>query len=229
MLCDFGVSALLPSHTSKRTTQVGTPYWMAPEVIRASSSYGTRADIWSLGITVYEIAVGRPPYLGEVEPLKALMVIQNSPPPMLPQGKGSEEMREFVAACLKEKSNEVRRVAPLFLGTTLAIPVCPPLSEPEADMCSARFTQRLAAPELLKHRWLKPHLKKPVSLLRELIVRYKAWEEKGGVRQSLIMLDDEPDVDECVLPSCLTHPCPVGRLASPLLHSPPWLLTVVLV
>ncbi|KZO98756.1 Pkinase-domain-containing protein [Calocera viscosa TUFC12733] len=172
MLCDFGVSALLPSNNSKRMTLVGTPYWMAPEVINSSSSYDTKADIWSLGVTVYEIATGEPPYTEHL-PVKALVVIQNNPPAMLPQKAGSEDMRDFVGACLREKPSD-----------------------------------RLTADELLKHKWLKPHLKKPVSLLKELIVRYKDWEEKGGVRNSLIALDDEPDIldDECALvANCMTQ------------------------
>ncbi|CAL1211432.1 unnamed protein product [Candida parapsilosis] len=57
-LCDFGVAAKVVSNSSKRTTMAGTPYWMAPEVIKSGEAYNSKADIWSLGITVYEIATG---------------------------------------------------------------------------------------------------------------------------------------------------------------------------
>ncbi|EJU04118.1 Pkinase-domain-containing protein, partial [Dacryopinax primogenitus] len=131
MLCDFGVSALLPSANSKRMTMAGTVLWMAPEVISPSSSYDTKADIWSLGSTVYEIATGDPPMRAN-----PFVVMPNTPPPVLPPQAGSEEMREFVAACLREKPSD-----------------------------------RLTADDLLKHKWLKPYAKKPVSLLKELILR----------------------------------------------------------
>ncbi|EJD37987.1 Pkinase-domain-containing protein [Auricularia subglabra TFB-10046 SS5] len=101
LLCDFGVAALLATTQSKRTTFVGTPYWMAPEVITTGSLYDTKADIWSLGITVYEMAMGAPPHADQVG-MKALVIIPKAKPPRLPEERGTKEMREFVASTLRE-------------------------------------------------------------------------------------------------------------------------------
>ncbi|CEP11169.1 hypothetical protein [Parasitella parasitica] len=101
-LCDFGVAA---ANSFRRSTFVGTPYWMAPEVIREGASYDYKADIWSLGITVYEMATGNPP-LANVDPMRAISVIPKSAPPRLPDSFSSV-IREFVDCCLSEHPNEV--------------------------------------------------------------------------------------------------------------------------
>ena len=83
-LADFGVSVQLSTTLSKRSTAIGTPHWMAPEVI-AEGSYSGLADIWSLGISAIELAVMQPP-LWEVRPvLQALFRIPREPPPRLAQ------------------------------------------------------------------------------------------------------------------------------------------------
>ncbi|PWN23846.1 Pkinase-domain-containing protein [Microstroma glucosiphilum] len=106
LLCDFGVAASLVSSASKRTTFVGTPYWMAPEVITTGKSYDQSADIWSLGITIYEMVMGNPP-LAEIEQMRAIMLIPKNKPPRLPlEGKFSPLMRDFVATCLNEEAKE---------------------------------------------------------------------------------------------------------------------------
>lgn len=110
LLCDFGVAASLASSSihGKRSTFVGTPYWMAPEVITDGRTYDQSADIWSLGVTVYEIATGNPPYADQ-EQMRAIMLIPRSKPARLPaDGNFSTQMREFVAACLNEEPKEVR-------------------------------------------------------------------------------------------------------------------------
>ncbi|CEQ41140.1 SPOSA6832_02819, partial [Sporobolomyces salmonicolor] len=99
LLCDFGVAAHLQAN-SKRSTFTGTPLWMAPEVITDGKMYDTKADIWSLGITLYEIATGNPPYFG-MEPLRACALIPKSQPPKLEGGVWSNPMREFLANCLQ--------------------------------------------------------------------------------------------------------------------------------
>ena len=63
-LCDFGVARHVHAAMSKRYSFVGTPYWMAPEVIRQEAIYGYKADIWSLGIILYEAITGGLPFVG---------------------------------------------------------------------------------------------------------------------------------------------------------------------
>ena len=98
-LCDFGVAAQLAANHFKRNTFVGTPYWMAPEVISDGLSYNFKADIWSLGITIYEIAMGNPPY-SDQEPMRAVFLIPRSSPPRLEGSNFSSHLKDFVAACL---------------------------------------------------------------------------------------------------------------------------------
>ncbi|KAF3938471.1 PAK-2p27 [Dactylella cylindrospora] len=100
-LCDFGVSALVQNPQTKRTTFVGTPWWMAPEVILENQTYNYKADIWSLGITILEIANGHPPYHDQ-EPMRALLMIPRQPPSRLEGGDWSQALRDFVSYCLCE-------------------------------------------------------------------------------------------------------------------------------
>jgi serine/threonine protein kinase len=105
MLCDFGVSALLSTSQSKRTTFIGTPHYMAPEVL-TSSSYDSKADIWSLGITLYEMATGAQP-LAEIPQLQAITLIPKVKPPRLPEQYGSKDMKDFINNCLRELPSDV--------------------------------------------------------------------------------------------------------------------------
>lgn len=109
-LADFGVAAQMVHRTSWRNTLVGTPYWMAPEVIR-QSHYGTPADIWSLGITAIEIATGHPPY-SEYHPMRALFLIPKSAPPALPETR-TPAYAAFVARCLAKRPEERATAAQL--------------------------------------------------------------------------------------------------------------------
>ncbi|KAM3583229.1 Protein kinase [Umbelopsis sp. WA50703] len=98
-ISDFGYCAKLTTQKSKRVTMVGTPYWMAPEVV-TGRSYGTKVDIWSLGIMAIEMIEGDPPYMEE-EQLKALYLIRTNGTPQLKNPELlSRDLKTFLAVCL---------------------------------------------------------------------------------------------------------------------------------
>jgi len=98
-LADFGYAAQLTKQKDKRNTIVGTPYWMAPELIRGQN-YNIRVDVWSLGIMAMECAEGNPPYM-EFPPLRALFLITTKGIPDLKEtAKWSKEFHDFVKKCL---------------------------------------------------------------------------------------------------------------------------------
>ncbi|XP_041799838.1 misshapen-like kinase 1 isoform X2 [Chelmon rostratus] len=102
-LVDFGVSAQLDKTIGRRNTFIGTPYWMAPEVIACDenpeATYDYRSDLWSLGITALEMAEGAPP-LCDMHPMRALFLIPRNPPPKLKSKKWSKRFLSFVDRCL---------------------------------------------------------------------------------------------------------------------------------
>lgn len=101
-LGDFGIAANMIENgerISARFTVVGTPCYMAPEVICAGHGYTDKADIWSLGITAIELALGAAPY-SNLFPLEVIVKVTDSPPPTLPKNF-SPEFRDFVSTCLQ--------------------------------------------------------------------------------------------------------------------------------
>ncbi|KAI0305784.1 hypothetical protein B0F90DRAFT_1815350 [Multifurca ochricompacta] len=128
MICDFGVSALLA------TTNIAQPV----------PAYDTKADIWSLGIMIYEMIKGSPPHF-RVAHLKVIQMIPKVKPPRLAENEGSKDLRDFIPFTLTESPSD-----------------------------------RLTAEDLLKAKWIKNAARTPITLLKDLLLRYDAWVKAGS-------------------------------------------------
>jgi serine/threonine protein kinase len=135
-LADFGYATQLTAEKQKRMTVVGTPYWMAPEVIRGNK-YDTKIDIWSLGIMLMEMAEGDPPYMDH-PPLRALFLITTKGIPPLKDPKWSPELRDFLNRCLVKDPTQRATAVEL-----LQHPFLKKASSPEDFAVTIKEAQRL--------------------------------------------------------------------------------------
>ncbi|CAL1536312.1 unnamed protein product [Lymnaea stagnalis] len=164
-MVDFGVSGHLDSPSGRKKTHVGTPYWMAPEVIACEQqldyTYDVRCDIWSLGITAIEIADGKPP-LGDLDPRRALFKIPRNPPPKLrhPE-RWSADFNDFIAKCLV-KDFEQRPFAHELLSHPFLLHVTKDKNQLRAQIVSITSTmeRKISEPEVTtKHGQFKSNRK----------------------------------------------------------------------
>ena len=131
-LADFGVAGQLTDTMAKRNTVIGTPFWMAPEVIQ-EIGYDCVADIWSLGITALEMAEGKPPY-NDIHPMRAIFMIPTKPPPTFKDcDKWSPKFIDFVSRCLV-KTPEKRATSSQLLNSDFIVSAGP--SKILSDMIS---------------------------------------------------------------------------------------------
>ncbi|KAI0176037.1 kinase-like protein [Hypoxylon sp. FL1284] len=126
-LCDFGVAGMMETKLDKRSTFIGTPHWMAPELFDQNAHYGTEVDIWAFGSMVYEIASGLPPNVRANVGLPHLGDYLREHLPRLEGDQYSDELKSLVAFCLEEnpsKRPSIERVQkhPYIFNTSSGYP-----------------------------------------------------------------------------------------------------------
>ncbi|KAJ7325171.1 hypothetical protein JRQ81_018191 [Phrynocephalus forsythii] len=141
-LADFGVSAKNTRTIQRRDSFIGTPYWMAPEVVMCETSkdrpYDYKADVWSLGITLIEMAEIEPPH-HELNPMRVLLKIAKSEPPSLAQpSKWSSDFKDFLKKCLEKNVDARWNTAELlqhpFVTVTSNKPIRELIAEAKAEV-----------------------------------------------------------------------------------------------
>ncbi|NXP52171.1 SLK kinase, partial [Heliornis fulica] len=141
-LADFGVSAKNTRTIQRRDSFIGTPYWMAPEVVMCETSkdrpYDYKADIWSLGITLIEMAQIEPPH-HELNPMRVLLKIAKSDPPTLAQpSKWSSDFKDFLKKCLEKnvdaRWNATQLLQHPFVTVTSNKPIRELIAEAKAEV-----------------------------------------------------------------------------------------------
>jgi len=173
-LGDFGIVAQLSDKTMKRRTVIGSPYYMAPEIIQ-ESSYDEKVDVWSIGITIIELCEGRPPH-SNLSPMRAIFAISKSEAPFLDntnrKAKGLPEwsapMVDFVSKCLVKDSIARSSVDDLLSHPWVAHQVTEILSSVTSQGCGG-------VSELME---LTSRYKADVAALRT--AKFKASNRSGG-------------------------------------------------
>lgn len=134
-IADFGFAVGLTKEKEKRTSVLGTPFWMAPEII-SKVRYDAKVDVWSLGITAMEMAESEPPHMG-LQPVKALFLIRTSPSPILKDRKNwSSNFHHFLKSALVKEPSRRASAQYLLMHPSLK----------EQNMCnSTAFSQLLVA------------------------------------------------------------------------------------
>ncbi|NXO66261.1 PAK2 kinase, partial [Phainopepla nitens] len=122
---DFGLAAQLSAEQSKRTSAVGTTYWMAPEIF-TRKPYGPKVDIWSLGIVGIEMVEGAPPYLMETSRVARQLISTGGTPKVQNPGQQSAWLRDFLQCCLE--TDEDRRCSAQELPQHLFVTSAKPTS-----------------------------------------------------------------------------------------------------
>jgi serine/threonine-protein kinase 24/25/MST4 len=159
-LADFGVATELTESKDVRATRIGSPFWMAPEVI-SDMRYDGCADIWSCGITAIELAHGLPPYADSVHHLQVIYLIPKNPAPRL-DGPFTDIFKDFVAQCLNKE---------------------PDLRPSAASLLDHPFLQNVSKPE----SWLR-RVHRKIKMVRDDLALYSLFITRDY--SSPLMLND---------------------------------------
>lgn len=201
-LADFGVAGQLTDTMAKRNTVIGTPFWMAPEVIE-EIGYDCVADIWSLGITALEMAEGKPPY-GDIHPMRAIFMIPQKPPPSFREpDRWSTEFIDFVSKCLVKEPDDRATATELleheFIRNAKHRAILKPMLE---ETCAIREQQRanrsiagVSANAMLQNMLETSFMEDPGTLVPEKLGEY----QQNSASDATMIAHAEQDLDEGTL------------------------------